>query len=337
MSTHNKAKIFLISLSMATFVVMVVLNGGAGSGAFKGIFQRTVGNISNKYNTDLTPAGWTFLIWNVIYLWQLAWLGYALSGICRRNELGWFYVKPDVLPTPFYLVWILNNILNVGWLFLWDNECLSPALLVLTMLTGSNYMILFLACRGLYSHRTWLQSHHRMDLWLFCILVQNGISLYATWTTVAILLNFAVVLIYTVGVANQTSTTVALSILLLLLVLWFYLENFLLDKHVRYILTVYPVVMVALSGNIAQHYNTTAPSGNNVFAVVLMIVTSVMFLVRLGLVTYRHRYQPLPMSESLFTGAGRRGRNLKDVEDDLRKGSYRTQEMEEEHLAMRSF
>ncbi|KAM9068941.1 uncharacterized protein ACOB8E_014331 isoform 2-T2 [Sarcophilus harrisii] len=293
MSTHNKVKVFLISLSMVTFVIMVVMNGAAGSGAFKGIFQRTVGNISNKYNTDVTPAGWTFLIWNIIYLWQLAWLGYALSGICRRNELGWFYVKPDVLPTPFYLVWILNNALNVGWLFLWDKECLSHALLVLTGLTVSNYAILFLACRGLSSHRLWLQSHHRTDLWLLRVLVQNGIALYATWTTVATLLNFAIVLIYTVGVANSTSTTVVLSILLMLLVLWFYLENFLLDKYVHYILVVYPVVMIALTGNIAQHYDPSAPSTNNIFTVVLLVVTSVMFLVRLGLVTCRHRYQRL--------------------------------------------
>ncbi|XP_027721427.1 uncharacterized protein LOC114045542 isoform X4 [Vombatus ursinus] len=204
-------------------------------------------------------------------------------------------------------------------------------------LTGSNYVILSLACRGLHSHRTWLQNHHRIDLCLLRILVQNGIAIYATWTTVATLLNFAVVLVYSVGVANQTSTTVVLSILLMLLVLWFYLENFLLDKYVRYILTVYPVVMVALSGNIAQHYNTSAPTRNNIFAVVLMAVTSVMFLVRLGLVTCRHRYQPLTMSESLFPGPARLGENLRDAEDDLRKRSYRSQEMEPEHLAMKSF
>ncbi|XP_068925074.1 uncharacterized protein [Petaurus breviceps papuanus] len=337
MSTHDKLKVFLIFLSMVTFTVMVVMNGAAGSGAFKGIFQRTVGNISNKYNTDLTPAGWTFLIWNVIYLWQLAWLGYALSGICRRNELGWFYMKPDVLPTLFYLVWILNNALNVGWLFLWDKEYLSPALLVLTGLTGSNYVILFLACRGLHSHRTWLQNHHRTDLWLLRILVQNGIALYATWTTVATLLNFAVVLIYTVAVANQTSTTIVLSILLMLLVLWFYLENFLLDTYVHYILLIYPVVMIALSGSLDQHYNPSAPSRNNIFAVVLMVVTSVMFLVRLGLVTCRHRYQPLPTNESLFPGSVRIGKNLKDAENDLRKRSCRSQEMELEHTDVKSF
>ncbi|KFQ26179.1 hypothetical protein N332_00064, partial [Mesitornis unicolor] len=49
-----------------------------------GVFRTTLGNISAKYKTDFTPADRTFLIWNVIYAWQFAWLLYALSGICRR-------------------------------------------------------------------------------------------------------------------------------------------------------------------------------------------------------------------------------------------------------------
>jgi len=39
-----------------------------------------------------------------------------------RNEIGCVYLKPDLLPIPFYVVWILNNGFNVGWLFLWDRE-----------------------------------------------------------------------------------------------------------------------------------------------------------------------------------------------------------------------
>ncbi|KFW69259.1 hypothetical protein AS28_02299, partial [Pygoscelis adeliae] len=84
MDTVNKLKIFVMFLSLATFVVMVILNAGNATGIFKGLFRTTPGNISAKYNTDFTPAGWTFFIWNVIYAWQLAWLLYALSGICRR-------------------------------------------------------------------------------------------------------------------------------------------------------------------------------------------------------------------------------------------------------------
>ncbi|KFO84372.1 hypothetical protein N320_09178, partial [Buceros rhinoceros silvestris] len=84
MDAIHKLKILVIFLSLATFVVMVILNAGNATGIFKGLFRTTPGNISAKCSTDFTPADWTFLIWIVIYAWQLAWLLYALSGVCRR-------------------------------------------------------------------------------------------------------------------------------------------------------------------------------------------------------------------------------------------------------------
>lgn len=57
-------------------------------------------------------------------------------------------------------------------------------------------------------------------LLLYSWQVQNGLALYATWTTIATLLNFAVVLIYKWDVSNETATTACLSILTLMLVMW---------------------------------------------------------------------------------------------------------------------
>nr|XP_006114139.1 uncharacterized protein LOC102443710 isoform X1 [Pelodiscus sinensis] len=298
MFTHNKWKIFVMLLALATYTAMVVLNTGAGSGAFRGVFLNTVGNISNKYNTDFTPAGWTFFIWNVIYAWQFAWLGYALSGICRRNELGWVYREPDLLPTSFYLVWILNNAINAGWLFLWDQESLIPALVFLAVLTFTCYVSLFISHRSLHMHAAWFLKGHKAELWLIRILVQNGIALYATWTTIATLLNFAVVLIFSGNISNKIATTTSLAILTFELVIWFSLENFVLDKYVRYNLTVYPVVIVALTGSTWKNYSPSPPDDNSIFKVVLLAVACVTFVLRLGIVIWRHYKRPLGQSDS---------------------------------------
>lgn len=45
----------------------------------------------------------------------------------------------------------------------------------------------------------------------------------------------------------------------------FILENWVLDRWVRNILTVYPVVIVALVGNIYKHFNPADPTPNSVF------------------------------------------------------------------------
>ncbi|XP_009910590.2 uncharacterized protein [Haliaeetus albicilla] len=298
MDAIHKLKILVMFLSLAMFTVMVILNAGNATGILKGLFRTTPGNISEKYNTDFTPAGWTFLIWNVIYAWQLAWLLYALSGICRRNELGCVYIKPDLLPIPFYVAWILNNGLNVGWLFLWDREYLLPALVFLAALNFTTCASLFISHQALSIHSSWLVKGHKAELWLTRILVQNGLALYATWTTIAALLNFAIVLIYKWNVSNETATTASLSILALDLVIWFYLENFILDKYVRYNLTVYPVLIIALTGSACKNFSFSSLMTNSIFIVVLLAVTCLIFAVRLGLVTWRLCKRPLEAPET---------------------------------------
>ena len=43
------------------------------------------------------------------------------------------------------------------------------------------------------------------------------------------------------------------------------MENFVIDKHMRYTLTIYPVVIWALSGNLVKNFDATSPNRNGVF------------------------------------------------------------------------
>lgn len=45
----------------------------------------------------------------------------------------------------------------------------------------------------------------------------------------------------------------------------FILENFVIEKHVRYILTPYPVVIWALTGNVVKNYDATSPTNSAIF------------------------------------------------------------------------
>lgn len=123
--------------------------------------------------------------------------------------------------------------------------------------------------------------------------MQNGLALYATWTTIATLLNFAVVLIYKWDVSNETATTACLSILTLMLVMWFCQENFFLDKYVRYNLTIYPVIIIALTGSMCKDFSVSSPTTNGVFIVVLLALTCFIFAVRLALVIWKHSNEPV--------------------------------------------
>ncbi|KAJ8419161.1 hypothetical protein AAFF_G00006600 [Aldrovandia affinis] len=292
MADHNPARIAVMGLSLLLFIVTVAFNALAGIGIENGLFLESTGNISDMYDTDITPAGWTFSIWGVIYPWLSCMLIYVFSGLCRRNAYGWMYCAPAVLPYGFFVTWIINMSLNMSWLFLFDRELMAPAVIVSALMAFTNYLIIFFSCHGLKVYGPWLNKYHKVDLWLIRILVQNGVAVYATWTTIATLLNLTIVLAYKSAVSMSDASTLSLSLLLIEVLGWFVLENFILDSHVRYILTVYPVVILALSGNMSKNFKAASPSNNGIFTAVLLSVACTLFTVRLALVVWRHRKKP---------------------------------------------
>ncbi|XP_064848543.1 uncharacterized protein LOC135558572 [Oncorhynchus masou masou] len=290
MEDRSIPRIVVIALSVLIYISALAINAMAGAG--KGPFHSSTGNISKKYETDITPAGWTFSIWGLIYTWLSLMLIYVISFLYRGS---WTL---SVLPYGFYVSWIVNMAFNMTWLVLWVQEQMIAALIVLGIIAVTNYSMIFFSCYGLNVYGAWLSQNQPRDLWCIRVLVQNGIALYTTWTTIATLINFTLVLDLS-GVASSTAATVSLCILLVEVIGWFGIENFLLDQHVRYILTIYPVVIIALVGNVFKHYDPAAPSANAIFMVCLLVVSCVLLVVRVALVFRRNRNQPLYAGMSL--------------------------------------
>ncbi|XP_062337967.1 uncharacterized protein LOC134036856 isoform X1 [Osmerus eperlanus] len=284
MEDYSLSRMILIVLSALVYIAAMVVNGLAGAG--KGPFHTSTGNVSKQYETDVTPAGWTFSIWGLIYGWLTAMVLYLASSLFRG------YWSQAVLPYGFYICWISNMVLNMVWLLIWDRELMWAALVVLALMAGTNCCMVLFSCYAVDLYGVWLRHTHPRDLLCLRLLVQNGVSLYTTWTCIATLVNLSVVLSVE-GVARDTAGTVSLCALLLGVLGWFILENFVLDRYVRYILTIYPVVIIALGGIVSKHYQPSNPSANAVFSAVLLALTCILFLVRVAMVIWRNRKQPL--------------------------------------------
>lgn len=291
MGKHHAGRLAAILVALAGYIVSLVFNGLSVVGL--GPYTTTTANVSAVFDTQLTPSGWTFFIWTLIYIWFTAFMIYIVSGLCRKTGYGYFYCSPSVLPYGFFITWCVNLCFNIGWLIVWDQGNMIVAMVFLILVILTNYTMIFFICHGLHIYGPWLNKYHKADLWCYRILVQNGISVYTTWTTIATLINLTIVMTYEGGLDATDAATVSYSILTAVLLIWFFLENVVLDKHVRYILVQYPVVIWALSGNLDKNYNPDSPNRNGIFIVVLLAIACVTFAIRIGLVIWRHIKHPL--------------------------------------------
>ncbi|XP_012735598.2 uncharacterized protein LOC105938417 [Fundulus heteroclitus] len=291
MAKHNIGLLIAMAAALIIFIITMAFSALAAAGSSPFLYD--TGNISAQFVIQITPSGWTFTIWTIIYIFLALVMAYAISGIFRKNAYGYVYCSPAVLPYGFYAFWCLNLVLNISWLFLWDRMFMPAALAFLILIALTNYAVIFFSCYGLSQYGAWLNKYHRVDLWLHRVLIQNGIAIYATWTTIASLVNLTIVLVYDANVSNTDGATISLSILTVAVVAWFVLENFVLDKHVRFILTIYPVVIWALTGVFTENYNAADPTRNNIFIAALLGIACFLFVARILLFTWRQIKMPL--------------------------------------------
>lgn len=95
--------------NVLAFVVTLIVNGLANTTILGG---RTTGAVSDLYPTLITPAGYVFGIWGIIYTLLLIFLIYQV--LPKQRD------KPFL--RDFSFLFILSCVLNVVWIFLWQYD-----------------------------------------------------------------------------------------------------------------------------------------------------------------------------------------------------------------------
>ncbi|XP_002737958.1 uncharacterized protein LOC100367931 [Saccoglossus kowalevskii] len=289
MAVHHLPTLLTLLLAVVMFIAVIIINAlGGRPEQSGGLFLHSVSNLSDKYYTEITPAGWTFSIWGVIYTWNILWLIYALTTIFRKNGTDYVYVRPRVLTPLFYATFSLNLGLNIGWLILFDREYLLVSLFCLALIAFTLYVCIFISHFNLYRN---LHELSNIDVWAIRVLVHNGLAMYAAWSSLATILNLSIVLRYVADVDQSTVTIVALTIVSIEVTAWFVIEQYtVLEKYLRYTITPYFVVIVFLIGSISKNWHvtnvTTALASTLGVAIVLLIA-------RVVLLMWRHFTQPI--------------------------------------------
>lgn len=256
---------------------------------FPDLYVSDTGTISDKYYIEITPAGWTFSIWGFIYAWQALWIVYAIVNLFRKTEKGPCYIYPVLLPVPYLVSYLFNLVFNCGWMISFDREILELALALLFLITMTLYICLFFSYRSLNKGiHILVKQGRKHDVWLTRFFVQNGLSLYATWCTIATLLNFAIVLTYRSAhdISQKDASTTSLSILTAIIIVFLVADWFFMDRYTRYTFTPYIVLVVALTGSLVKNYEEG--ERNTIFTIVLLAVSGVAAIVKTFLLFWRH-------------------------------------------------
>lgn len=152
---------------IAAFILVISVNVLSNALPING---QTMPEISAKYPSLFTPAGFTFAIWSLIYFGLLLYVIYqALPA--QRNDLKLVSVGR---------LFVANCVLNATWLFLWHYDQLALSLICMMGIL----VTLILIYRRLHA----LDSASRTQR----LVVRLPFAIYTAWITVATIANVSI-------------------------------------------------------------------------------------------------------------------------------------------------
>jgi len=155
--------------NLVAFSLMIVLNVLSNT---LPINNQTMPEISAKYPSLFTPAGFTFSIWGVIYLFLLIFVIYQAMPSQRSNA------TLAAISRPFQLGCLANG----SWILAWHFDFLNLSLLIMLVLLVTLILV----------YRVLLQEVQRASV-VQHLALHLPFSLYTGWITLATLANVSAV------------------------------------------------------------------------------------------------------------------------------------------------
>ena len=211
-------------LVLVATIGTIAFNGLAAMGYVNGVTPEA---ISAKYPTVLTPAGYAFSIWSLIYLGLIV---FSIYQLVPHNIARFRRVRS---------VYIVSCVLNCAWIFFWHRDQIGVCLILICALLVTLLMLNF-----------YFKTPESLRE---SLVTKAPFGIYFGWVTCAAIVNFAIFLKYSgVQMASGTSAVfgsvcIILAAGLAVVVRW-KLTNYLYAVAVAWALT---AIAVKQSGNTA--------------------------------------------------------------------------------------
>lgn len=173
MEDQKRSPVYRIII-LVTFLLMVVINALAMLLPINGM---TTADISDSYPNLFAPAGITFSIWSIIYLFLAAHTAYQILFFSKNRDADTTFLLRRI-----GILFIATSILNAAWIITW-HYLLIPlsTLLIIAMLVCLIFISLLLRKKNLSVTEI--------------ILIKMPFSLYFGWITVAVIANITILLV----------------------------------------------------------------------------------------------------------------------------------------------
>ena len=290
---HRFINILCIFCLWIIYIVTITFNALSASGN-QTFYSSNQVNLSAKYELDTTPAGWTFSIWSVIYLFiSLTLVFYVITILRRPPGNDYIYLNPVVASPAYCVAYCINLSMNVAWTFLFDRELLLLGFCTLCGVALTNIISLALLIRNIEADDHLLKKQKPKLYWIYITMAFNGHGIYCTWTIIASTLNLTIFLQYQEGFDRETSATINLALLLLLAVGWASLEISFMDNFTRFLVTPYVVVIWALGGVVAKkNFDPDVSDQTKIFLISLTGIALALLIIKLCVLVYRQAKKP---------------------------------------------
>jgi hypothetical protein len=247
MKTFNST--FLRWLNIIAYVLTVLVNGLAGSTTILG--GRNTAQVSDANPTLVTPAGYVFSIWGVIYIL----LGVFVVFQALSAERGKNFQK-SIGP-----LFILSSVLNIIWLFLWQFEFLSLSVVIMFLLLAT--LILIYLRLNVGKSKSPMREKLAVNL---------PFSVYLGWITIASIANVSVTLVSIKwnGFGISPETWAILIIIVAMLIALLVIAT---RKDVAYgLVIIWALVGISVMQSGNQSIVTTAEIGAIILAISLIAI-----------------------------------------------------------------
>jgi benzodiazapine receptor len=248
---ESKTSSLLKWANVAAFVVTILVNALATTAVLNG---KSTAEISDLYETLVTPAGYVFSIWSVIYI--LLFVFIVFQALPSQKEKA-FQKEVGVL-------FVLSSVFNVVWIFLWQYEYITLSVLPMFALLA-----------------TLIATYLRLNIGKSTVSLREKLtvhlpfSVYLGWITVATIADIAAALVSInwdgLGLSDVTWAVLVIVIALIITLLVTFTR-----RDIAYgLVLIWALVGIAVKQSGYQNVVTTAEASAIIIAVALALSIAV--------------------------------------------------------------